>query len=476
MLVAAATAALCVTAPAFADSLFVDAVRGTLSGTGSHQSPFRTVTQALDRARSLRFGLDGTEPSSAEIVIHVAPGTYRVSFSAADFDPTSSTYDATLERGPILINVPMVTLVGSTVMGASDGWPSGSADPASDTRITAAGTAGTVILITSTISPAGKLMAGNDVTVEGLVIDSTAALGCVASRVQNFLIQGNVVLETTGSAFRSLFSSGAYIGNFADGDATGTQNVGGNADHPSKVLLSGNRFVRCVNGGIFVGGNAPDPSDPVTYFLTGGLGANVGYTLPPSEAADGIEVEVVGNDLSEHTATVNFSFGLRIGSYVNFLHPQQPPTSIVAHVRDNRLVGNRFGVTCDAGFPWQSQAGAPITYTYRATIDGDFADNEISGSIEAPVFFSMTRNTATLRPKQRVPAPGFTSFKYLRDSTFEIEWPGLEAYWWDNPATDKLYQYIDGVWTFVGTEEIANHIIVNGVEKSGTCIAGGCGN
>src|SRR5438477_11215886 len=88
-------------AAAAQDDIFVDgsappfSPNETQNGTqnGSAAFPFRTITQALELAREIRFGCPATHvlPSSPHtITIHVAPGVYFGTFAASN-EPSHET-------------------------------------------------------------------------------------------------------------------------------------------------------------------------------------------------------------------------------------------------------------------------------------------------------------------------------------------------------------------------------------------------
>src|SRR5262245_11277254 len=106
-LVGFALTTLC-SAQAHAADLYADASVAA-NGDGAAARPYWRITDAVARARLLRQ--TAAIPAGERIVIHVAPGVYLGSKvnSALNHNPH-------YEELPLLLNVPNLTLAGSTIL------------------------------------------------------------------------------------------------------------------------------------------------------------------------------------------------------------------------------------------------------------------------------------------------------------------------------------------------------------------------
>src|SRR5262249_32293180 len=134
------------------------------NGDGSAARPYWRITEAVVRARLLRQ--TAAIPPSERIVIHVAPGVYV----GSQENPVLNQ-NPRYEALPILLNVPNLTLAGSTILTTDGrGLPTGMV-PGTETLVQSVDYAGvyteSVILISRTTD--GGI--GNDVTVTGLHLD-----------------------------------------------------------------------------------------------------------------------------------------------------------------------------------------------------------------------------------------------------------------------------------------------------------------
>ena len=126
-LYAAACASFLVLAavPAAASVDLYVAESGALGGDGSLASPYRRITDAVERVRTDR-GSGAILPGEA-IQIHVAPGTY-----VGSYDPTALALHPEYEVLPIILNVSGLAVLGSTSLVRDErGLPTGS-EPLSD--------------------------------------------------------------------------------------------------------------------------------------------------------------------------------------------------------------------------------------------------------------------------------------------------------------------------------------------------------
>ncbi len=344
--------------------LYVNAA-AALGGDGSSGNPFLRITDAVARARGIRNG-----GSSAQIVIHVAPGAYVGSYT---------TPGPRIEPLPIRLDVSGLELLGSTLMQRDErGWPTAAIEPGSETSLRADAPIidSTQLLVVASTNPEAVV---ERVTIAQLSLDTTNAdEGLLVVRAQDFTVRDNYVKGGTNSTAIDIFrSSGQILGNYATGETYGVGIGPGNPSSPAKVVVSGNRFVGNRNAGVILVG-----SDK----------------LPLPEAA--LSAVVCGNDLSNNSdpGQVNLGLGLRV--FAISMGASATSGSVTATICNNRIRNNNFGVMMDAGFARRAQNFIPDPRLYTGTFHLTFEDNEIAGNIRTPALISFTRFSSSLNPDQ----------------------------------------------------------------------------
>ncbi len=166
-------------------SLFVDAA-APLDGDGTHKHPFVRISDAVERARAIH------RDSNAQIVIHVAPGTYVGSYTNTG---------PRIEPLPIRLDVPRLKLLGSTSMERDESdRPTGEIEPGSNTLLLADPplVGGQVLLRVASTSDEVV----DRVTIAKLSLDTRAprlAGGDISvDRVQDFTIRDNYITAGMG--------------------------------------------------------------------------------------------------------------------------------------------------------------------------------------------------------------------------------------------------------------------------------------
>ncbi len=376
-------------------------------GDGSGKRPFVNLTEAIAAAR--------TRPNP--VVILVQPGDYP--------QATSLTIDIPLE------------LRGSTtqVTSLDDPWPSGDVDPDTETRVYATSALGSQPLVR-----VGRVdgVVIRDVSISGFAFEATTSnrsVEVLLTRVQGFRVFDNVFRAPGFFAFQSVASSGNFTGNHMSGVATGAIFNGGYPESPSSIVATGNRAVSNSLGGILLNGAS--------------------INIP--ELGDQLQAIVRGNDLSGNVG--NQGFGLRI-----FIQRRdagapgdtQSSAHVQARVQDNRIVGNRFGVVVDAGFPYRSVAGVCDPRVFSGSIMLELLGNTVSGNQDRSGLITFTRSTAALTQST------LSQWQYLHGSTFTVSDPdgtlGVAAI--DHPAVDPFLGPCPGDAT---QEPLENVLIYNGV-------------
>ena len=386
-------------------------------GNGSAARPFTSLYDAIDAARQ----------KDAPPLVKLAPGSYPIDRTLViDFD---------------------VHLRGSQTMAVdADGWPTG-AVPGTETRITAAPTHGTAVLVKIGDGAIGAPLL-NEVSVQDLTFEGgQSAYDVQFLKTRNFVARDNVVRGGEIGIFANA-SSGRIVGNLMTGvGACGACIGGGSAASPAVVEFVGNRSLRNGAGGLLVNGGAPWVADP---------------------DADHLEVTILGNDLSDNT---NFAglpannytgqpgFGLRIFTIRRdngAMGDAQSQGHVKALVQGNRLHGNRVALVVDAGFPFR-QYGNPVRCderVYTGSLDLTLQSNSIEGSLLSPAWVLFTRVFA--QPRQQ------RQWGYLHGATFEITDPqgSIAGFRFHHPEHDT---WVDGVCPAdAAAEPLGNTLIYNG--------------
>jgi hypothetical protein len=376
----------------------------TPGGDGSGRSPFSNLPDAVDAARS----------AAGRVAIRVEPGDYPL-------------------VEPLLIDFPL-DLRGSTeqVVDAGDPWPTGSVVPGTQTRVYAAAPIGTQSLVNVGRTDATVI---NGVTISGFVFEGTpTGFELQLTRVQGYVVADNIFRAPSLFAFQSTASSGKLTANHFRGIGTGAIFTGGYPESPSSIVASGNRMVNNNLGGILL--------DGASIFIP--------------ELGDQLDAVIRDNDMSNNAGTQGF--GLRI--FILRRDPGLPgDTQSSGHVRalvqGNRIVGNRIGVTLDAGFPYRSLAGTCDPREFSGTIDVELRDNTVTGSLASDGLVTFTRNTAALNTAQ------LPLWQFLHGATFEISDPDgtLANAWVDHPTADP---YMGPCPADATNELLENSLIYNG--------------
>ena len=387
---------------------------------------FSRLTDAVLAARSTRIANGELTAGACRITIDVKPGVYTGSFDAGA--------DTTLERFPIILDVPDISLVGALRMlvdadgrATGDGWPTDDMtvlvpnrpivfDPTTEAMIVVAG------------HPGGS--AGNGAVIEGFAFrsdrtDGTSGGAAIISlRVQGLAIRGNRFEAGLTTAADLRASSATVDHNYAT-------RLGLNCAFclagPGTYGATGNRVLNGALGGIYV--------SPAVQHLPFSLGANPvtdiePYVLPTDSAA--VQASLSDNEITGHVR-LPVGFAIRILA----LGPgtSQLRQSGAVELSENKLTGNTFGVIVDAGFP---QANT----LRRGDLDVTFAENEITGNCQVDLLVAFTRHTGAL---------GTTSNPYLLQSNYRLTID--DASLWQN------------AW-YANPDQLGNALVVNGVEMA----------
>ena len=390
---------------------------------------FARITDALAAARATRLARGETSVAACRITITVGPGLFLGSAQASA--------DPSLERFPLVVDVPDVTLAGSFRMQLdADGRAAGVGDGPATTilaarpglrtpsipRVAQSFLAEPMLIVTDAPDGAG----GAGAVIERFVFQSgNEAAGALpggnvvyAMRARDLVIRGNRV-ETGFSEPITLRSSTARV----------VQNhVSGIRDRCTLCLSGPGEFE--VTGNRLIGGGIDG------IFITAATDLRAPPAVRPQVLGETVEVTatVSNNDVHgfQHKPT---GAGLRIGA----LGANTSGLVASAHVEavGNRFVGSTFNVMVEAAFPVEGMLRhGDVQLTLRG--------NTISGGCQSDLLVSFTRHTAGLE----VTSGGILQTgAYLQHSGFTLALGGDVAW------SDAWYAHPDG---------FGNSLVVNG--------------
>ncbi len=392
---------------------------------------FSTVTGALDAARAIRVARDEKERAACRITITVAAGTY-----SGSFDPGAA---ASMERFPLLVDMPDVTLRGAFDMGVDrTGRATGESRHAGANTVLAPDRPIDFLPLTETLilvadNPAG--FRGNGAHIEGFDLQSghepgsEGGVGILSLRVEGLVIEGNRFERGLTSATDLRASSARVAFNYGKG-------LGLNCGHclagPGRFVAIGNTLIDGGLGGIYV-------SAAVAH-LPFSLGANAGaevdpYVLPVAASVDAV---LLNNGIRGHRR-LPIGFAVRVLA----LGPASAavPQSTRVFLGGNDLSGNTFGLILDAGFPQG-------TALRKGDLDVTLRGNTIAGNCQTDLLVAFTRHTGAL---------GTTTNPYLKNSTFDLRLGGDLAWadaWYSHPDGNGNTLVVDGA-TIANGQQVA---------------------
>jgi len=387
---------------------------------GAH---FRRIGDALAAARSGRLARGEFRSAACRITIAVAAGAFR--------GTAFPTADKSLERFPLVVDVPAITLRGALVMeldaaGRATGHGVGGIEttlvpvrpmPILDVSIP---------VIVANGHPSGP--AAHGLAIEGFVfqsghhiVDEIGGQAVFASRVRGLAIRSNRIESGFSESIDLRESSATIKRNHLEG-------TGGTCDiclaGPGTYLASGNWLGA---GGIpgfltvpAIGTPVPDGVEPTV--------------LPKAST---VTAEIVNNEVRDHLR-VPVGVGIRFGG-LGILAPDVHGT-IHGVVRDNLLVNNNFAMIFEAAFP------TPDT-ELRADMDIALSGNVMQQSCQANLLVALTRHTTAL---------GLTDFPYLRNSTYRLSLGGnlqWKDVWFGNAKGYGNRLVVDGRTIAYGTRQ-----------------------
>jgi hypothetical protein len=388
-------------------------------GDGIH---FRRIGDAIAAARAVRVARDEQTTAACRITVAVAAGIYRGS--------VNESADPALDRFPLVIDVPDVTLQGALEMQIDRG---GRATGLGEMEEGENEEASTIVPSPALVSqnllsepivvvnghPDG--FQGNGAIIEGFVFQSghvgvDASFGGVAIfslRVRDLVVRGNR-FEAEFSQSVDLRASSARVDR---NHLSGTEDT---CDFcfagPGDYEATGNRLLAGGIPGILVTPAILLPVPPMVEQ----------YVLPASATVNAL---LVNNEVRNHLRKP-VGVGIRVGAIGN----GAPNVAGLAHVeaRDNLLVSNTFAMIVEAAFPVKNTL-------LKGDIELILHGNTFSASCQNHLLVSLSRHTTGL---------GLTSFPYLLSSNYTLALGGDIAWgdvWYSHPAGFGNTLTVDGI-------------------------------
>lgn len=391
----------------------VNLVVSKQSASGDDGIHYSRIGDALSAARSGRLTRMETQTAACRITIAVDSGVYQGTFGG--------TSVAGLDKWPLIIDVPQISLIGSFKMqlddkgralGVNDGSKSTVLSPAAP--LDADEFSQPVIIVDG--HPSGS--AGNGATIEGLVLvsgheaDDPGGQGVFALRVSDITVAGNLMQGPFTESIDLRASTGLVDRNFLSG-------VGGSCD----ICLAGPGTYEATNNRLTAGGIPGILIVATTLIPVDTLIEQ--YELPDAAT---VTATVTNNEVRNHLAQP-VGAGLRVGAIGVGSSAVAGSATVVAH--DNLFDNNTFGVLVEAAFPAQGTL-------LRGDIDLTLGGNTISKSCQHDLLVAFSRHTTVL---------GLTDFPYLHNSHYtlslggDLDWSDA---WYGNPEGYGNVLVVDG--------------------------------
>lgn len=402
--------------------------QSTVSGDGIH---FVRISDAVSAADSTRRAHGEKTSAACRITISVAAGEYVGSLYASS---------STLDRLPLFIGVPDVTLKGALAMPFD-----------ANLRATGASSAGATTIVPDRGLLASEALVvvaddasgyhGNGVVIEDFRFRSgydtlgtaVGGIGVGALRVRDLVVRGNHFERTMNSAVDLRASRVTVENNYARwlGNVCGFCIAG-----PGNYQLTGNRlldggFVGLYLAPIAVRANFPMGTNPSTIVVPA-------YETPLAVADTAM---VSNNDFSNH---MHQAMGLGIGiRLVTFIKEAANSTqSGRIRLTGNTLLHNTFALSIDANTPLGATSPA-----VPGSIDVALSQNAVGPSCRNNLLVSFTRISHTLLTPP-------TTQAYLSNSTYALSLGGDTSWsnaWYDNPSGYGNTLSVDGIVQSYGT-------------------------
>ena len=355
---------------------------------------FRRIGDALAAARDSRL-LHGELTSAAcRITIFVSADTYR--------GTVLGEASGDIERFPLIVDVPDITLRGALAMGLDDaGRATGVGTTAGETVLSPVEPLPVIArsstpIVLANAHPGGA--AGHGLVVEGFVFESghdatvdAGGQGVLSVRAERFVVRGNRFGTGFSESVDVRAGSGVVSQNYLGGIA-GTGSCDICLAGPGSFMAVGNRLLA---GGI--------PGIVASGVVSLAVPAGVEPLAIPATAETWAEIR--NNEVRDHLR-VPEGTGIRVdavGTGAPNVH-----NTVHAIIQDNLVVNNRFGMLVHGGFP-------VIGTDRMSDVDVTYGSNVIRESCQAKLLVALARHQTVL---------GLNVSPFLLNSTFRIELGG----------------------------------------------------
>ncbi len=395
------------------------------AGDGIH---FARITDAVDAADSTRRAHNEKEVAACRITITIDAGTYTGSFD---------TTGPTIERYPLFIGVPDLTLRGAQAMlldakgRATDAPAQGASILAPDRGLSAAETY-VVVADDETDYHGHNVVVENFRFTSGLSATSAVAggVGIGAMRVRGLVIRGNHFEPTMQSGVDLRASNATVRENYARrlGTACGFCIAG-----PGTYAVAGNRILDGGFVGLFLAPVAVLPNFPMTLNPSGIV---ITPYVAPAMAAD--TAVVSNNDISGHVRQAKgFGTGVRLVTFTSNKAGTTAQSGVVT-LTNNTLYKNNFAVSVDANTPVPATGTPPVSPVVPGNIDVSLSGNAVGPSCRNNLLVSFTRISRTLTN---------TTESFLANSRYSLQLGGdapWSSAWFDHPSGYGNTLTVDG--------------------------------
>jgi hypothetical protein len=368
---------------------------------------FARITDAIAAASESRAAHAELSAANCRIEILVGAGTFQGSSGA--------TSDPTLERFPLVLDVPDVTLRGSFVMqidqtnratGLGTGGLTTTLAPVVPLAATAATASEPIIVVNA--HPTGSQ--GHGTIVGGFVFQSGHAPDDAVRGGQAILSLRVHGLQILGNRFETGFTERVDLrASSAQVDRNYSTGVGGTCD----ICLAGPGDYSASDNRLVIGGIPGFLVTPATLLPV--PSAMEQWVLPASAE---VTATLTNNEVRDHLAKP-VGAGIRFGA-VGVGAPSVAGT-VRATARGNNLVNNTFAMIVEAAFPVANT-------TLRGDITLTLQGNTLAASCQNNLLLSFSRHTTAL---------GLGNAPYLRNSTYALTLGGDVAWstaWYSHPA------------------------------------------
>lgn len=363
-------------------------------GDGVH---FARITDAVDAVRAVRLARGERTAAACRITIEVAAGRHLGTFDGPG--------DATIERYPIILDVPDLTLRGALRIARDARGRALLPGPAVPTTLLEPDRPLDFLPVTEAMilvvgHPGGSV--GSGAVIEGFTFGSArtdgsaGGMAIISLRAPGLVVRGSAFGPGLSSALDAREGGVVAEANVAEG-------LGPNCAlclvGPGRLVARDNRIVDGGLGAIYVGAAIAH----LPFSLGAAPVTDVAPAVLPSAAAASARIE---NNLVTGHRRLPIGFALRmlgIGPASSGV-PQETTVEVVG----NEFTGNTFNLVVDAGFPMNGTLR-------RGDVSLRLEGNTIHGGCQRDLLVAFTRHTGAL---------GVTTNPYLLSSTYRLDLGG----------------------------------------------------